>query len=317
MTYRRSLYPPVEPWDTGRLPVSDLHELHYEQCGNREGKPVLFVHGGPGGGCEPDDRRFFDPTAWRIVLFDQRGAGRSTPHACIEENTTAHLVSDIETLRRRLGIDRWVLFGGSWGSSLSLAYAETHPDRVAAMVLRGIFLVQRSEFDWYYRSGTPLVFPQAAERFYGLIPEDERGDMIAAYHRRIGDADPEVRRLALAEWARWEAETSSLLPDPDRVARYGRAEFAEAFAGIELHYFANLGFFDYEGQLLAEADRIARIPGAIVHGRYDMVCPLRNAVELSRRWTEAELQIIDDAGHDAFEPGTVDALVRATDRLRG
>lgn len=313
--YELDRYPPITPYDCGRLDVSGPHEIYFEQCGNPNGRPVLFVHGGPGGGCTPADRRFFDPEAYRIILFDQRGAGRSTPHACTRVNTTQDLLADMEALRARLGIARWMLFGGSWGSTLSLAYAETYPQHVTAMILRGIFLVRQQEFDWYYRDGTPLVFPDAALEFHGLIPPEERDDLIAAFHRRITGADPEIRRAALAAWARWEAQTSSLHPDAARLEKFGSPDFAEAFAGIELHYFVNRGFFAYDGQLLADADRLAGIPGVIVHGRYDMVCPVTNAFDLHAHWLDSELEIVADAGHDADEPGIRDALIRATDRF--
>lgn len=312
---RRTRYPEIEPYDTGRLKVSGIHEIYYEQVGNPSGKPVLFVHGGPGGGCTENDRRFFDPDAYRVVLFDQRGAGRSTPHASLEENTTQHLIADMEALRGHLGIDRWMLFGGSWGSTLSLAYAETHTDRVTEMVLRGIFLLRRCELDWYYRDGTPRVFAEAGERLHALLPKGAT-DVIAAYHAMVTGDDEPLRRRALETWSRWEAETSSLYSNPERVEEFGGAEFAEAFAGIELHYFRNGGFFDRDGQLLYEASRIAHIPGAIVHGRYDMVCPVQNAVLLAREWTAASLHIVPDAGHASDEPGNVDALIRATDRFR-
>lgn len=312
----RKLYPEIRPYDSGYLRVSDIHEIHYEVCGNPQGRPALFVHGGPGGGCTSDDRRFFDPEHYRIVLFDQRGAGRSKPHACTEENTTWHLVDDMERLREHLGIERWLLFGGSWGSTLSLAYAELHPDRVAALVLRGIFLVRQAEFDWYYLRGTPMVFAEAAQAFHALIPEEERQDMVAAYSKRIASDDPEIRDRALAAWATWEAETSSLRRDPERVEKFGGAEFAKAFAGIELHYFSNNGFFEEEGQLLRDAGRLKDIPGIIVHGRYDMVCPFQNALQLHEAWPAGELVVVDDAGHASSEPGTTDALVRATDRFR-
>lgn len=314
---RRGLYPQVEPYDAGWLRVSDLHEIHYEQCGNPDAPVALFVHGGPGGGCDADDRRFFDPQAWRIVLFDQRGAGKSRPHACLEENTTPHLIGDMEALRRHLAIDRWMLFGGSWGSTLSLAYAQAHPDRVAALVLRGIFLLRRWELDWYYGFGTRGVFPEAAARLHGLVPEDQRHDIVGAYHRMVTGSDPALRKQALETWSRWEGETSYHDPDPKRVERFANAEFAEAFAGIELHYFANGGFFPRDGELLLQADRLAGIPGVIVHGRYDMVCPVRNAVDLKARWPAAELHIVPDAGHASREPGTIDRLVRATDRFAG
>ncbi|MFC3230610.1 prolyl aminopeptidase [Marinibaculum pumilum] len=314
---RRGLYPEIAPYDQGWLRVSDLHEIHYEQCGNPERPAALFVHGGPGGGFDAEDRRFFDPDAWRVVLFDQRGAGRSRPHACLEENTTQHLIADMEALRSHLGIERWMLFGGSWGSTLSLAYAQAHPERVTAMVLRGIFLLRRWELDWYYGHGTQGVFPEAADRLHGLVPEGERGDIVGAYHRMVTGKDEGLRRRALEAWSRWEAETSSLYTDPKRVERFSGAEFAEAFAGIELHYFANGGFFPRDGELLLQAGRIASIPGVIVHGRYDMVCPVRNAVDLHAAWPGSELHIVADAGHASREPGTIDCLVRATDRFAG
>ncbi|MEQ8349592.1 MAG: prolyl aminopeptidase [Sneathiellaceae bacterium] len=314
---RRGLYPRIDPYDEGWLRVSDLHEIHYEQCGNPDAPAALFVHGGPGGGCEADDRRFFDPRAWRIVLFDQRGAGRSRPHACLEENTTRHLIDDMEALRRHLAIERWMLFGGSWGSTLSLAYAQAHPDRVTALVLRGIFLLRRWELDWYYTSGTQGVFPEAAARLHALVPDDQRHDVVGAYHRMVTGSDKALRKRALETWSRWEGETSYHDPDPKRVERFSGAEFAEAFAGIELHYFANGGFFPRDGELLLQADRLAGIPGTIVHGRYDMVCPVRNAVDLKARWPAAELHIVPDAGHASREPGTIDRLVRATDRFAG
>ncbi|MEQ8196155.1 MAG: prolyl aminopeptidase, partial [Rhodospirillales bacterium] len=306
------LYGEIEPYDRGRLSVSGGHEIYFEQCGNPDGKPALFVHGGPGGGCTNDDRRFFDPEAYRIILFDQRGAGRSRPHAGLRENTTGHLIADMERLRERLGIARWLLFGGSWGSTLSLAYAEAHPRRVSEMILRGIFLLRRWELDWYYRDATPHVFPEAARRFQEHVPACERGDLVAAYHKRVNGTRRTTRDAALREWARWEAETSSLYPDPNRIEKYSDPEFAAAFAGIELHYFANRGFFETDGQLLERADSMADIPGVIVHGRYDMVCPVQNAIDLKTRWDNAELQIVPDAGHASSEPGIARRLVAAT-----
>jgi len=312
----RSLYPEVDPFDSGYLRVSDIHQVYYEQCGNPDGQPALFVHGGPGGGCEAKDRRFFDPSHYRIILFDQRGAGRSKPHACTAENTTWHLVDDMERLRRHLNVEKWLLFGGSWGSTLALTYAEAHPKSVSALIVRGIFLVRQVEFEWYYSRGTPMVFAEAAKKFHGLIPENEREDMIAAYYRRVTSDDSELRQQALAAWATWEAETSSLIRDPERIREFGAAEFAEAFAGIELHYFVNKGFFEVDGQILRDAARLERIPGVIVHGRYDMVCPFQNALMLKEAWPGADLVVVEDAGHAATEPATTDALIRATDRFR-
>jgi proline iminopeptidase len=313
---KRTKYPEIEPYDSGYLKVSDIHEIYYEQCGNPDGQPALFVHGGPGGGCDPDDRRFFDPVHYRIILFDQRGAGRSKPHACTEENTTWHLVADMERLRHHLGVDRWLLFGGSWGSTLSLVYAEAHPERVRALVVRGIFLVRQAEFEFYYLKGTPLIYAEAGKKFLGFIPANERHDMIAAYHRRITSGDPDLRKRALEEWATWEAESSSVIRDPERIRKFSTAEFAEAFAGIELHYFINKGFFEVDGQILRDAERLKDIPGVIVHGRYDLVCPFQNALLLNEAWPGAKLIVVEDAGHASSEPGNTDALIRATDEFR-
>ncbi len=313
---RRTLYPETKPWDSGMLPVSDLHTLYYEQCGNPHGKPVVFLHGGPGAGCNPKCRRFFDPAAYRIVLFDQRGCGRSTPHAELRENTTWDLVADIERLRRHLRIERWQVFGGSWGSTLALAYAETHPDRVTELVLRGIFLLRRAELEWFYQDGCSMLFPDAWEPYLAMIPEAERGDMMAAYHRRLTSHDPAVRLAAARAWSVWEASTSFLLQNQDYIASSAGDEFALAFAGIENHYFVNRGFFEHDDQLLRDAHRLRDIPGVIVQGRYDVVCPLRSAWDLHRAWPQAKLEIVPDAGHSAFEPGITDALVRATDGFR-
>jgi proline iminopeptidase len=312
----RELYPPLEPYDQGTLRVSDLHELHYEQAGNPAGRPVLFVHGGPGGGIEPQHRRYFDPAAYRIVLFDQRGCGRSRPHACLEENTTWDLVADIERLREALGIGRWVVFGGSWGSTLGLAYAETHPARVAALVLRGIFLVRPAEIRWFYQEGASWLFPDAWEGFLAPIPEAERGDLVRAYYRRLTSPDPGLRAAAAHAWSVWEASTSKLRQDPALIERFARSEFADAFARIECHYFVNGCFLDGPEQLLDGVERIRHLPGVIVQGRYDVVCPMRSAWDLHHRWPEADFHVVADAGHSASEPGIVDRLVEATDRFR-
>lgn len=312
----RELYPEIEPHRVGRLRVDELHDLHYEVSGNPEGKPVVFVHGGPGGGTEPKHRRYFDPAAYRIVLFDQRGCGRSTPFASLERNTTSHLVSDMERLRETLAIERWQVFGGSWGSTLGLAYAEAHPERVSELVLRGIFLLRRWEIDWFYQEGASRLYPDAWEDFLTPIPPAERGDLLRAYHRRLTAADPALRLAAAKAWSTWEGRTSRLLPDPELVARSGQDEFALAFARIECHYFVNRGFLERDGQLLEQVDRIRRLPGVIVHGRYDVVCPLQNAWDLHRAWPEAALRIVPDAGHAASEGGIVHELVSATDRLR-
>lgn len=309
------LYPPIEPFRTGILETGSIHRLYFEECGNPKGKPVVFVHGGPGGGTSPDHRRFFDPAAYRIVLVDQRGCGRSTPHASLESNTTWDLVADLERLRMTLGIERWQLFGGSWGSTLALAYAQKHPDRVTELVLRGIFLLRREEIRWYYQEGASFLFPDAWERFLEPIPEAERGDLVSAYHRRLLDPSPNVRIPAARAWSMWEGATSRLHVDPDLVARLGEPHFAEAFARIECHYFVNGGFMD-EGQLLRDAGRIAHLPCVIVQGRYDVVCPPKSAWELAKALPRAELFLVPDAGHSAGEPGITARLVEATDAFR-
>jgi proline iminopeptidase len=312
----RTFYDPIEPYDVGRLPVSPLHTLYYEQSGNPGGRPVVFLHGGPGGGTTPDYRRFFDPRAYRIVLFDQRGCGQSTPYGSLEENTTWDLVADIERLRAHLGIDGWVVFGGSWGSTLALAYAETHPAAVRALVLRGIFLCRREEIDWFYQEGANAVFPDFWEEYVGLIPEDERSDMMGAYYRRLTSGDEAVRLAAARAWSVWEGSTSKLYPDAELIADFGSPEKAVALARIECHYFMNRIFMDSEDQLVANVGKIRHIPAVIVQGRYDMVCPMMSAWELHRAWPEAELRVIPDAGHSALEPGITAALVEATDRFR-
>ncbi len=312
----RGLYPEIEPYDSGKLRVSSLHEIYYEQCGNPKGQPVLFVHGGPGGGCAAWHRRFFDPAAYRIILFDQRGCGRSTPHACLEDNTTWRLVEDMAQLRSELDVDRWVVFGGSWGSTLSLAYAQSHPDHVHALVLRGIFLLRPFELDWFYQKGCSYLFPDAWQQFLAPIATNEREDMLSAYHRRLTSEDSAIRLQAARAWSQWEASTSKLLPDSEFVESWGEDKFAEAIARIECHYFMNKGFLDSPDQLLDNVTRIRHIPAVIVQGRYDVVCPMINAWQLHQRWPEAELQIVADAGHAASEPGIVDQLVRATDNFR-
>jgi proline iminopeptidase len=312
----RDLYPEIEPYDQGMLPVSPVHTLYYEQCGNPEGVPVVFLHGGPGGGTSPDYRRFFDPAAYRIVLFDQRGAGKSTPHANLEENTTWHLVADIEQVREHLGIESWVVFGGSWGSTLALAYAQTHPARARALVLRGIFLCRPKEIRWFYQEGASAVYPDAWEHYVKVIPEAERADLLGAFHRRLTSDDEAVRLEAARAWSVWEGSTSKLYPDEDFIAHFGDPQFALAFARIECHYFMNNAFFETDNYLIENVGRIRHIPAVIVQGRYDVVCPLMSAWELHRAWPEADLQIIPDAGHSALEPGTRSALVEATDRFR-
>ncbi len=312
----KTLYEPVEPFDTGYLPVSDIHTIYYEQCGNPDGKPVVFLHGGPGGGIVPEYRRFFDPAAYRIVLFDQRGSGNSTPHANLEDNTTWHLVADIETLREHLKIESWQVFGGSWGSTLSLAYAQTHPQRVRELVLRGIFLCRPKEIQWFYQEGASAIFPDVWEKYVQVIPEAERVDFLSAYHRRLTGDDEAAKLEAARAWSVWEGSTSKLFPDQGLIDHFDDAEFAIAFARIECHYFMNNAFFDTDNYLIENVDKIRHIPAVIVQGRYDVVCPMMSAWELHRAWPEAELQVIPDAGHSATEPGTISALVDATDRFR-
>ena len=310
------MYDPIEPYDTGRLPVSTVHTLYYEQSGNPEGQPVVFLHGGPGGGTNPDYRRYFDPAAYRIVMFDQRGCGQSTPYASLEANTTWDLVSDIELLREHLGIDRWVVFGGSWGSTLSLAYAETHPDHVRAMVLRGIFLCRKKEIEWFYQEGASAVFPDVWEEFLRPIPKGERGDLLSAYHSRLTGDDETVRLEAARAWSIWEGSTSKLFPDQELISYFGEPHKALALARIECHYFVNKIFMESEDHLIENVEKIRRIPAIIVQGRYDMVCPVVSAWDLHRAWPEAELKIVPDAGHSAFEPGIISELVQATDHFR-
>lgn len=308
-------YPATEPFRTQRLRVSDLHELHIEECGNPRGKPALFLHGGPGGGVEPWHRQFFDPAKYRLVLFDQRGCGRSTPHAELRENTTWDLVADIERIRQHLGIARWLVFGGSWGSTLALAYAERHPEAVSELVLRGIFLLRRREIEWFYQEGASWMYPDAWEHFLAPIPVAERDDMLAAYHRRLTSPDAELRSTAARAWSIWEGSTSKLLPSGDMVMRFGESRFAEAFARIESHYFVNRGFFEADDWLIRNVDRIRHIPAVIVQGRYDVVCPMRSAWDLHRAWPEADFRVVADAGHAASESGTLAQLIDATDRF--
>jgi proline iminopeptidase len=312
---RKSLYPQTEPYDRGFLTVDSGHRIYYEQAGNPQGKPAVFVHGGPGGGGDVNARRFFDPAGYRIVVFDQRGAGRSEPHASLEANTTWDLVADIEGLRAELGIERWLVFGGSWGSTLSLAYAQTHPAAVSELVLRGIFLLRRQELHWFYQRGAGELFPERWHQFAEHIPAAERDDLLAAYHRRLTDGDPAVRLAAAKVWSVWEGATSSLLPNPDREGQFAADAFALALARIETHYFVNGGFLQQENQLLDGVDRIRQIPAVLVQGRYDVVCPPVTAWELSQRWPEAKLRIVPDAGHSAYEPGITHELIEATDNF--
>jgi proline iminopeptidase len=312
---RLTLYPEIVPFRTGRLKVSDLHEIYFEECGSPSGKPAVLLHGGPGGGINTVMRRYHDPRAYRIVLFDQRGCGRSTPHACLEENTTWDLVDDIERLREHLGVERWQVFGGSWGSTLALAYAETYPERVSELVLRGIFTLRRAELEWFYQEGCSWIYPDAFEDYLRPIDPADRGDLISAYHRRLTHSDPDMQIEAARAWSAWEGKTLSLLPDFDRVRRFSEDHYALAFARIECHYFVNRGFFASDGQIIDDAHRLRAIPGVIVHGRYDVVTPVKTALDLARAWPEAELRIVPDAGHAMTESGIVHELVAATQRF--
>ncbi len=316
MNELRTYYPHIEPHRTGRLSVSAGHDLYFEESGNPKGKPVVFLHGGPGGGSEPKQRRFFDPAAYRIVLFDQRGCGKSTPFASLENNTTWDLVADIEALRTHLAIEKWQVFGGSWGSTLALAYAQTHPDRVTELVLRGIFLMRKQEIDWFYQRGCNAIWPDAWEPYFNEIPEAERGDLVSAYHRRLTSTDSKVQLSAARAWSVWEGSTSHLYRNEEMIRRTSGDEFALAFARIECHYFLNEGWLTHGRALLDNLKKIRHLPCVIVQGRYDVVCPIESAWALHRAWPEAALNVVADAGHSAHEPGNVHALVLATDGFR-
>ena len=311
----RTLFPPVEPFSTHRVPVGGGHELHVEEVGRPDGIPAVFLHGGPGGGVGPKSRRFFDPERYRLVLLDQRGAGASTPLASLDANTTWDLVADLEVVRERLGIDRWLVFGGSWGSCLALAYAETHPERVSALVLRGAFLLRRSELLWFYQQGASDIWPDEWARYVDPIPVEERGDLVAAYHRRLTGPDHDEALRCAKAWSRWEAATVHLLQDQEFIDEMADDDQAWAFARIENHYFVNRGFFDHEDQLLDGLDRVRHLPSVLVHGRYDVVCPVVTAFDVARRWPELDLRVVPDAGHSAYEPGITHELVSATDRF--
>ena len=314
MTEMRGLYPEIEPFDQGHLDVGDGHYIYWERVGTPGTKPAVFLHGGPGGGFNAKHRQLFDPDLYDVIFFDQRGCGKSTPHASLEANTTWHLVADIERLREMAGFSKWMVFGGSWGSTLALAYAQIHPERVSELILRGVYTLTRAELSWYYQFGVSEMFPDKWERFIAPIPEDERGDMIAAYRKRlVGDDPDEQLRCALA-WSRWEGETITLMPEPQTSDTFGEDGFALAFARIENHYFTHAGWLE-EGQLLRDAHKLADIPGVIVHGRYDMPCPARYAWQLHQAWPKAEFHLIEGAGHAFSEPGILDQLVRATERF--
>jgi len=312
----RDLYPEIEPYKQGRLKVSDIHEIYYEECGNPKGDPVVFLHGGPGGGISPKNRRYFDPKHYRIVLFDQRGSGQSTPHAELTHNTTWDLVADTEKIREHLGISRWHVFGGSWGSTLALAYSETHPTKTKSLCLRGIFLCRKKEIDWFYQRGASIIFPDHWEPYMNHIPEKERGDFVKAYYKRLTSPDKKTRLDAARIWSVWEGSTSKLIPDSDLMHDFDDPEFALAFARIECHYFTHGAFFETDNGLLEHAHQIRKIPTEIVHGRYDVVCPFENAWELHKALPEAKLHIVPNAGHSAMEVGIIDKLVEAMDRFR-
>jgi proline iminopeptidase len=316
MAELRSLYPPIEPYRTGMLEVGDGHSLYWELCGNPDGVPAVFLHGGPGAGCSTDHRRLFDPERYNILLFDQRGCGRSTPHASLQANTTWHLVADIERLRELVGVDAWLVFGGSWGSTLALAYAETHPDRTSALVLRGIFTFREEELIWFYQHGASMLFPDKWEEFLAPVSEGERADLMTAYHRRLTGPDPAVQLAAAKAWSGWEGATITLLPDEKTLATHTADNFAIAIARIENHYMVHRGWLE-EGQLIRDVGKIRHIPGVIVQGRYDACTPAVTAWDLHRAWPEAELHIIPDAGHAYNQPGILDRLIRATDRFAG
>jgi proline iminopeptidase len=312
-----SLYPEIEPYRTETLAVDDIHTVYFEECGNPKGLPAVFLHGGPGGGIEMTQRRFFDPKKYRIILIDQRGCGKSKPFAELRNNSTWELVHDIEKIRTHLDIEKWLVFGGSWGSTLALAYAIKHPEVVTNLVLRGIFLLRKSEIDWFYQAGCDMLYPDAFEDYVKPIPILERDDLVTAYYKRLTSQDAEVRLEAAKAWSVWEGRTSKLIPNADLEAKMGQDEFALAFARIECHYFVHKGFFPEDGWILKNIDRIRHIPATIVQGRYDVVCPVRSAWDLHRAWPEATLKIIPDSGHSATEPGPLKALIEATDRYHG
>ena len=311
-----SVYPEIEPYRTGRLKVSDLHEIYFEEVGSPNGKPILFIHGGPGGGIEPSHRRYFDPAHYRVILFDQRGCGQSAPYAELKENTTWDLVGDIEKLRTHLGIERWVVFGGSWGSTLSLLYTQTHPSRVKGLILRGIFLCRKKEINWFYQDGASHIFPEVWEKYLAVIPPDERSDLVAAYYRRLTSLDRRLRLEAARAWATWEGATSRLIPNLEMIQDFGEDKFAEAFARIECHYFSHGIWMRNDNQILEDIHIIKHLPCEIIHGRYDVVCPVENAWDLKKAWPESNLHIIPDAGHSAKEPGILEKLIEATENFK-
>jgi proline iminopeptidase len=310
----RMLYPTIKPYHSQQLKVSETHSIYVEEVGSPTGIPVVFVHGGPGAGCSEDSRRFFDPSVYRIVLFDQRGAGRSEPYASLEHNTTQTLVEDMETIRQQLGIEKWLLFGGSWGSTLSLVYAQSHPNRVSGLILRGIFLGRQQDLAWFYQAGASYIYPDHWQHFIEPIPEAEREDLIDAYYRRLIGDDEIIRMGAAKHWSEWEGKCATLSPNKSLVEQFTQPHAALGLARIEAHYFKNKIFLE-DNQILKNIERIKHIPGIIVHGRYDMICTMDNAYALHQAWPASELQIICDAGHSSKEPGILDALIQATDRF--
>lgn len=312
----KDFFSPIEPTQTGMLKVSDLHTLYWEECGNPKGNPVVFLHGGPGGGVNEDQRRFFDPKIYRIILFDQRGSGKSTPCAELEGNTTWELVKDIEKVREMLNIQKWIVFGGSWGSTLALTYAISHPDRVKGLILRGIFLCRPSEIQWFYQEGASQIFPDVWDSYLAPIPVAERGDLVKAYYKRLTSSDSAVRLEAAKAWSKWEAATSRLIVDPSSIDEFDEPEYALSFARIECHYFINNAFFPTNNWILENIEKIRHIPGFIVQGRYDVVCPARSAWDLHKVWPEAEFHFSVDAGHAAAEPGTRSLLIEATEKFK-
>ena len=307
------LYPPISPYKEGDLKVSDLHTVHFECCGNPEGLPVVFLHGGPGGGISEDYRQYFDPKKWNVILFDQRGCGKSKPFAELKENTTWDLVSDIEKIREELGIEKWVVFGGSWGSTLSLAYGTSHPERCLGFILRGIFLLRDKEIQWFYQEGCSKIYPDAWEKYIAPIPEEERHDYVTSFYKRLTNEDPKVRLEAARAWSVWEASTSKLTPSEEQILSFGEDKFAEAFARIECHYFINKGFLKTPNYLIDNVEKIRHLPCHIVQGRYDVVCPAESAWELHRAWPESNLHIIQDAGHSLSESGIRSKIIEITD----
>ena len=311
---KNKLFPPIEPYDSGFI-KKGIHEVYYEQCGNPKGKPAIFLHGGPGGGCGSLSRRFFNPKKYRIILFDQRGCGRSKPHTCLEDNTTWHLIEDIESIRERLGIKKWLVFGGSWGSTLAIAYAQKHPKNISQLVLRGIFMLRQKELQWFYQYGASEMYPEAWQGFLKEIPENERDNLIEAYRKVFYGKNKEKQLSAAKAWSKWEASCSFINYNPDAVSVSTNAEFALAFALIENHYFINKGFLDYENQLLDNIDIIRDIPSIIIQGRYDVVCPPTTAYELHSQWPESELVIAPFSGHSAFEKEITHELIKATNKF--